>query len=80
MKLPKQSAPVNRPDIIHPHTVLDLTHGTNDDEEIKNLKFDLLIGANYNAPAVFSMSVSPCGCHIFSGNSMSTCRTKCGMV
>jgi cyanobactin biosynthesis protein (PatB/AcyB/McaB family) len=51
MKLPKQSPPVKRPDLIQPHEAVDVVHGSV--EELVNIRMKLLHGANFNAPAAF---------------------------
>ena len=108
MKLPKQSVPVRRPDLIEPHTTVDLqvlidaineaSSGNTDDgsivdssdesvstvdvdqleEIVRNLRFDLLHGANYNDPMRFLMPVSFCGCQILSGQARARCSAACG--
>ena len=57
MRLPKQSAPVKRPDIIHPHQSVDVVHGRV--EDLVAIRMDLLHGANYNDPAVFANRIAP---------------------
>jgi cyanobactin biosynthesis protein (PatB/AcyB/McaB family) len=52
MRLPKQSPPVKRPDIIYPHRSVDVIHGT--EEDLVHIRMDLLHGANYNDPAAFT--------------------------
>ncbi|NEP51793.1 MAG: cyanobactin biosynthesis system PatB/AcyB/McaB family protein [Moorea sp. SIO3C2] len=80
MKLPKQSVPVKRPDLIDPSTTVDLQilidAGAVD--ELRNLKFYLLHGANYNNPMRFLMPANFCGCQIFSGQSRARCSATCG--
>jgi cyanobactin biosynthesis protein (PatB/AcyB/McaB family) len=51
MKLPKQSRPVKRPDLIQPHEAVDVVHGSVTD--LVKVRMKLLHGANYNDPAVF---------------------------
>lgn len=68
MKLPIQSPPVMRTDVIKPHTVVDLIHASR--EHLLELELGLLAGANYNAPMRFLMSADYSGCHLFSENSM----------
>lgn len=66
MRLPKQSPPIKRPDLIHPHEVVDVVHGSVD--ELVAIRMDLLHGANYNDPAAFQyrtynqLKGSGCGC------------------
>jgi len=52
MRLPPQSPPVRRPELIHPHRTVDLVHGT--PEELVALRISLMHGANYNDPQYFS--------------------------
>ncbi len=73
MKLPKQSPPVKRPDLIQPHETVDVIHGSA--EELINIRIQLLYGANYNDPAGFQyrsynqlITSGGCGCsHAFAG-------------
>ena len=51
MKIPKQSPPIQRTDLIHPHETVDVVHGNV--EELVNIRMKLLHGANYNDPAGF---------------------------
>lgn len=51
MRLPKQAAPVKRPDIIYPHRAVDVVHGTG--EELLAIRMHLLHGANFNDPPQF---------------------------
>ena len=51
MKLPKQSPPVKRPDLIQPHEAVDVIHGSV--EQLVNIRMKLLHGANFNDPAAF---------------------------
>lgn len=51
MRLPKQSPPVKRPDLIQPHETIDVVHGSI--EELFAIRLDLLHGANYNDPPAF---------------------------
>jgi len=53
MRLPIQAKPVNRPDLIQPHTTVDVVHGR--DEDLKNIRNDLAFGANYNDPPALRM-------------------------
>lgn len=50
--LPRQAPPVRRPDLVEPHTTVDLVHGEAD--EIADVLIDLLLGANYNDPPAWS--------------------------
>ena len=65
MRLPKQSAPVKRPDLIHPHESVDVIHGRI--EDLVAIRMDLLHGANYNDPAVFAYRTAPMALIGFSG-------------
>jgi cyanobactin biosynthesis protein (PatB/AcyB/McaB family) len=76
MKLPIQSQPVIRTDLVKPDTVVDLINASR--EQLFELEVDLLHGANYNDPMRFLMSADYCGCHILSGNSMAMCLAACG--
>ena len=78
MKLPKQAAPVMRPDLIKPQTVVDLARASRG--QLFNLELDLLGGANYNEPMRFLTPVDSCGCHILSGGSMAMCLAACGLL
>ena len=77
MKLPIQSPPVLRTDVIKPHTVADLAHASR--EQFLELQFNLLGGANYNDPMRFLMSVDYGECHLFSDNSMAMCLGVSGL-
>ena len=57
MRLPKQAAPVKRPDIIYPHRAVDVVHGR--PEDLVAIRMDLLHGANYNDPAAFAYRTAP---------------------
>ena len=60
--LPKQAAPVRRPELVHPHRTVDVRHGTAD--QLVAMRMRLMHGANYNDPATvafpsyFQMKVS----------------------
>lgn len=67
MRLPRQSPPVKRPDLIQPHETVDVIHGSL--EELVDVRMHLLHGANYNDPAGFQYrsynqlkTSSDCGC------------------
>ena len=49
---PKQSAPVNRREVIQPYTTVDVLHGP-DVESLVQIRMALLHGANYNNPAAW---------------------------
>lgn len=51
MSIPLQKPPVNRKDIIAPHTVVDLDHGGELGQIL--VRINLLHGANYNDPQPF---------------------------
>lgn len=51
MRLPKQSPPVKRPDLIQPSETVDMVHGSV--EELVSIRIDLLHGANYNDPQAY---------------------------
>lgn len=46
--MPPQVAPVRRPDLVQPHTVLDLKHG--DDEELMMRLISVVHACNFNDP------------------------------
>lgn len=52
MRLPVQSPPVRRPELVHPHRTVDLVHGS--PQELVALRISLMHGANYNDPQYFS--------------------------
>jgi cyanobactin biosynthesis protein (PatB/AcyB/McaB family) len=52
MRLPVQSPPVRRPELIQPHRTVDLVHGS--PEELLALRISLMHGANYNDPQYLS--------------------------
>jgi len=52
MRLPEQSPPVRRPELIQPHRTVDVVHGTAD--ELVALRLSLMHGANYNDPQAFA--------------------------
>jgi len=74
MKLPKQSPPVKRPDLIQPHEAVDVIHGSV--EQLVNIRMKLLHGANFNDPAAFEYrsynqlkTSGGCGCfHAFASS------------
>ncbi|RAY11557.1 cyanobactin biosynthesis system PatB/AcyB/McaB family protein [Actinomadura craniellae] len=49
--LPKQAAPVRRPELIHPHRTVDVVHGT--PEQLIAMRLRLVHGANFNDPQRF---------------------------
>lgn len=53
MRLPKQSAPVRRPELVVPHRMVDVVHGT--PEQLIAMRMRLMHGANYNDPQAFSL-------------------------
>ncbi len=52
MKLPKLSAPVKRPELIHPHRAVDAVNGRS--EDLVDIRIDLMHGANFNDPPAFT--------------------------
>jgi cyanobactin biosynthesis protein (PatB/AcyB/McaB family) len=78
MRLPKQTAPVIRPDVLQPHLTLDIQNASA--TRLLEIKFDLLHGANYNAPMKFLITDDFCGCHIFSPHSMAMCLAICSLL
>ncbi|MBA2627421.1 MAG: cyanobactin biosynthesis system PatB/AcyB/McaB family protein [Gemmatimonadales bacterium] len=65
MRLPLQSPPVRRPELIHPHRTVDLVHGT--PEELVTLRISLMHGANYNDPQSFTAPGMPGQSDAFGG-------------
>jgi hypothetical protein len=51
MVLPRQVPPVRRPDLVQPHTVVDVVHGT--PEQLIAMRMRLTHGANFNDPAPY---------------------------
>ena len=47
-RTPPQCPPVRRPDLVHPHRVLDVVHGTR--QRLIEVRIALMHGANYNDP------------------------------
>lgn len=52
MNLPKQAAPVKRPDLISPHLAVDVLNG--DLGDLVAIRMDLIHGANYNDPPYYN--------------------------
>jgi len=52
MRLPPQAAPVRRPEIVHPHRVVDIVHGPGD--RLVAMRIRLMHGANFNDPQYFA--------------------------
>ncbi len=77
MKLPNQSLPVNRSEIIEPDLVL--VSGRDSKGKLYQ-KYHFVRGSNpnLNDPAQFSESLH-CGCQIFSGVSRAMCFATCGI-
>lgn len=50
--VPKQAAPIKRPEVVLPHTTVDIVNG--DPEDLFYVRLALLHGANYNDPAALS--------------------------
>ena len=81
MKLPKQSTPIMRSDLIRPHTTIDVIGAfIVSPDSGQDVAFDLLHGANYNDPKKFLDPVGLCGCHILSRTSMMVCLANCGLL
>ncbi len=82
-KLPNQAAPVKRTTVgafqnnEQPWSVLNFT--PLNQEERLGFAYDLLSGANYNAPAKFLLTPNSSGCHIFSESSMAICLAYIGL-
>jgi cyanobactin biosynthesis protein (PatB/AcyB/McaB family) len=57
MRLPPQSPPVRRPELIQPHRTIDVVHGTA--EELVAMRVSLMHGANYNDPQYFNGPTLP---------------------
>ena len=78
MKLPKQSLPVNRREILEPNLVLVKFR---DSKGKLQQKYNFVEGSNVNLndPVKFSEQVD-CGCQIFSGLSRAMCFATCGIV
>lgn len=53
MSLPMQVPPVRRPDLVQPHTVVDVVHGT--PQQLIAMRMRLTHGANFNDPAPFEL-------------------------
>jgi cyanobactin biosynthesis protein (PatB/AcyB/McaB family) len=51
MRLPSQAAPVKRPQLVEPHRVVDVVHGT--PAQLVAMRMRLLHGADFNDPARF---------------------------
>ena len=49
---PRQSPPVRRPELVHPHRTVDVIHGTAD--QLVAMRIRLMHGANYNDPQRFA--------------------------
>lgn len=78
MKLPNQSLPVNRSEILEPDLVLV---SVKDSKGKWKHEYRLVRGSdpNSNDPAQFSEPLD-CGCQIFSGLSRTLCLSACGLV
>ncbi|MBU7586457.1 MAG: hypothetical protein KAF91_26935 [Nostoc sp. TH1S01] len=77
MKIPIQSLPVIRTDLIKPNTVADLIHAPK--EQFLELELNLLHGADYNDPMKFLTSANYGGCQLLSENSMAMCLAAIGL-
>ncbi|NEO52221.1 MAG: hypothetical protein F6K54_03465 [Okeania sp. SIO3B5] len=78
MKLPNQSLPVNRREILDPELVLVKFR---DSKGNLQQKYSFVRGSNVNLndPVKFSEQVD-CGCRILSGLSRAMCFATCGIV
>jgi cyanobactin biosynthesis protein (PatB/AcyB/McaB family) len=56
MRLPSQAAPVKRPQLVEPHQLVDVEHGTAD--QLVAMRMRLMHGADFNDPAPY-MSPDP---------------------
>lgn len=65
MRLPQLSPPVQRPEIIYPHRVVDVINGSV--EQLVRVRMKLLHGANFNDPPAFQersyQQLKSSGCH-----------------
>lgn len=52
MALPTQAPPVRRPELVEPHLVVDVVHGT--PEQLVAMRIRLLHGADFNDPAPYA--------------------------
>lgn len=52
MPFPMQAPPVRRPELVHPHRVVDVVHGT--PRQLVAMRMRLMHGANFNDPAPFT--------------------------
>jgi cyanobactin biosynthesis protein (PatB/AcyB/McaB family) len=52
-RFPIQAKPVKRPDLIQPHTLVDVDYG--DAEDLVSIRSCLTHGANYNDPPPYRM-------------------------
>jgi cyanobactin biosynthesis protein (PatB/AcyB/McaB family) len=57
MSLPKQAPPVQRPEIVEPHRVVEVEEGT--PQQRLGTRVLLLHGANYNDPAPYAVPLLP---------------------
>ncbi len=53
MRLPPQSAPVKRPELVRPHECVDVVHGT--PEQLVAVRLQLMHGANFNDPPPWAL-------------------------
>jgi cyanobactin biosynthesis protein (PatB/AcyB/McaB family) len=53
MRLPAQSPPVRRPEVVQPHRVVEVVRGTPD--ELIAMRMRLMHGANFNDPQAFAV-------------------------
>lgn len=82
-KLPIQAAPVTRTttglvsDNEQPFRVFNFKLASR--QQKINIRLGLVNGANYNAPARFSVPVDSSGCYLLAGNSMALCLASFGL-
>lgn len=78
MKIPNQSLPVNRRDIIQPDLVLVSVKDSKGRLIRQEYQYVRGSNPNPNAPIQLSESVD-CGCRVFSGLSRAMCFAACGI-
>lgn len=64
MRFPRQVAPLKRPELVRPHELVDVEHGSA--EELVAIRVDLTHGANFNDPPPWNgplagLCAFPCG-------------------
>jgi len=55
MRLPTQAPPVRRPELVEPHRVVDVVHGT--PQQLIAMRLRLMHGANFNDPAPYALPI-----------------------